>query len=586
MAADEPVHEEIRDGLRIEWDVPIEMDDGVVLRADVYRPPDRERSPVILSYGPYGKGLPFQVGYPDAWERLVTEHPEVAEGSTCQYQSWEVADPEKWVPHGYACVRVDARGWGRSPGVADPYGPRGTRDFYDCIEWAGTRPWSTGKVGLLGISYYAVTQWLVASLQPPHLAAMIPWEGASDCYRDRCYHGGILSEQPQVWFGRMTPKMQHGFGERGPANPVTGDLVCGPETLSDEELEANRIDYLGEIRRHPLEDEFHTARSADFDRIEVPLLSAGNWGGHGLHLRGNVEGFVRAASRDKWLEIHGREHWTEFYTDYGLDLQRRFFDHYLQGIDNGWCDQPPVLLRVRTVDGFVDRAEYEWPLERTHWARWYLDADTSSLADQPVTRSSSVSYRADGDGVTFLAPAVQEPTEITGPVAARLSVATSATDGDLFVVLRVFDPRGEEVVFQSAVDPHSPIALGWLRLSHRELAPELGTHYRPFHRHRRLAPVEPGEVYDVDVEIWPTSIVLPPGYQLGLTVRGKDYEYAGATSELTFFKGRTMKGTGVYTHGDERDRPEALATATTTLHTGGGHESYVQVPVVPPAAGA
>jgi len=132
--------------LRIEWDVPIKMDDGLVLRADIFRP-EEDRHPVILSYGPYAKGLAFQDGYPSAWQRMVAEHPDVAYGSSKQYQSWEVVDPEKWVPEGYACVRVDSRGAGRSPGHIDHFSPRETKDFYDCIEWAGTQAWSSGKVG-------------------------------------------------------------------------------------------------------------------------------------------------------------------------------------------------------------------------------------------------------------------------------------------------------------------------------------------------------------------------------------------------------------------------------------------------------
>jgi len=182
-----------RDGMRIDWDVPIEMDDGLVLRADVYRPTADGRYPVILSYGPYAKGLAFQEGYPSAWQRMVSEHPDVACGSTNKYQNWEVVDPEKWVPHGYICVRVDSRGTGRSPGYVDHFSPRETRDFYDCIEWSGVQPWSSGKVGLNGISYYAINQWQVASFAPPHLAAMCIWEGAADWYRDMTHHGGILS---------------------------------------------------------------------------------------------------------------------------------------------------------------------------------------------------------------------------------------------------------------------------------------------------------------------------------------------------------------------------------------------------------
>ena len=164
---------EIRDGMRIDWNVPITMDDGLVLRADVFRPVKDGRYPVILTYGPYAKGLAFQDGYPSAWQRMAEKHPDVTAGSSNLYQSWEVVDPEKWVPHDYVCVRVDSRGCGCSPGVIDHFSPRETKDFYDCIEWAGEQPWSNGKVGLNGISYYGINQWHVASLQPPHLATLL-----------------------------------------------------------------------------------------------------------------------------------------------------------------------------------------------------------------------------------------------------------------------------------------------------------------------------------------------------------------------------------------------------------------------------
>src|ERR1700693_4325680 len=127
---------ELRDGMRIDWDAPIPMDDGLTLRADVFSPPEPGLYPVILSYGPYAKGLAFQDGYPSAWQRMIAEHPDVAHGSTNKYQSWEVVDPERGVPDGYACVRVDSRGAGRSAGHIDPFSARETRDFYHCIEWA------------------------------------------------------------------------------------------------------------------------------------------------------------------------------------------------------------------------------------------------------------------------------------------------------------------------------------------------------------------------------------------------------------------------------------------------------------------
>jgi uncharacterized protein len=573
------------EGMKVGWDVPLEMDDGLVLRADVFRPDDGDTHPVILAYGPYAKGLTFQEGYPDAWRAMVDRHPDVESGSSNRYQAWEVCDPEKWVPDGYVCVRVDARGWGRSPGYIDPWSTREARDLYDCIEWAAGQDWSNGKVGLLGISYYAINQWQVAALQPPSLAAMIPWEGFADFYRDFSYHGGIASDMKNVWYRRTITTVQHGLGGRSARNPNTNELVAGPETFSDEELEAHRSDFIGDINAHRLCDEFHHERSAQFDRITVPFLSAGNWGGSSLHLRGNVEAFVRAASRQKWLEIHGLEHWTEFYTDYGVRLQKRFFDHFLKGEDNGWLEQPRVMLRVRTVEGgFLDRTEHEWPIARTNWTTLHLDPGAGALSRTPLEEASEASFDALEDGgVTLSTPPLDEEIEITGPVAAKVFVSSSTRDADLFLVLRVFDPEGNEVVFQGAVDPHTPIGHGWLRASHRKLDPILSTPYRPYHTHEEVQPLEPGEVYELDIEIWPTSIVVPQGHRIALTIRGKDYEYSGAGDdiELAHFKGSKMRGVAIYTHEDPQHRPADVYGGRTTLHAGPRHPAFLLLPVIP-----
>ena len=568
---------DVVDDMRIDWDVPIPMDDGLVLRADVFRPAAGGPVPVLLSYGPYGKGLPFQEGYRSAWDIMVRDHPSVAAGSTNRFQNWEVADPEKWVPHGYACVRVDSRGAGRSPGYIDHFSPRETRDLYECIEWAGEQPWSTGKVGLSGISYYAINQWHVAALRPPHLTAMVPWEGAADFYRDMSYHGGIYCTFFEKWYDIQVTSVQHGRGEKGPVNPFTGQSVCGDETLSEEELAANRADFGGDLRAHELYDGYHDDRSADWSRITVPFLSSGNWGGQGLHLRGNVEGFVQARSEQKWLEVHGREHWTEYYTDYGVGLQRQFFDHFLKGEDNGWDSRPPVLLQVRTVDGFVERTENEWPLARTDWQRWHLDAGDRSFGRQPASGSASVTYDSSGQTVTFSAPPAEQDTEITGPLAARLFVSSSTADADLFVTLRAFSPEGEEVLFPGAIDPKAPIAQGWLRASHRALDPELSTRERPYHRHDSVQPLQPGEVVELAIEIWPTSLVLPAGHHLALTVSGVDFDHGQEGARLGHFANE-LRGCGPFIH---PDRPEDVRQARVTLHTGPEHPSSVLLPVVP-----
>ncbi len=572
---------EIRDGMRIAWDVPVTMDDSLVLRADLFLPLTEGRYPVILTYGPYAKGLAFQDGYPSAWQRMVAEHPDVAHGSTNQYQSWELVDPEKWVPEGYACLRVDSRGAGRSPGYIDPFSPRETRDFYNCIEWAGVQPWSSGKVGLNGISYYAMNQWHVASLKPPHLAAMCIWEGSADWYRDMTHHGGILNTFWANWYDMQVKSVQHGLGERGPRSRVTGKLVCGDVTLSDAELYRNRCDFGDEILAHPLDDAYHRARSPVWENITVPLLSAANWGGQGLHPRGNFEGFVRAASKDKWLEAHGLEHWTHFYTDYGVQLQKRFFNFHLKGERNGWDRQPRVQLQVRHVDRFVERHENEWPIARTQWTKFFLDPANHSLSREPARAAGTVTYDALGEGATFVSSPLPQETEITGPLAARLCVSSTTADADLFLVLRVFTPDLREVTFMGAIDPHTPIAQGWLRASHRKLDPALSTVYRPYHTHDEVQPLEPGVPVALDVELWPTCIVVPAGHRIALTVRGRDYEYAKATgARLSNFKNE-LRGCGPFLHDEPRDRPPAVFGGRTTLHIGPGQEGYVLLPVIP-----
>jgi len=573
---------EIRDGMRIDWDVPITMDDGLVLRADVFRPVKEGQFPVMLSYGPYAKNLAFQDGYPSAWQRMAEKHPDVTAGSSNLYQSWEVVDPEKWVPHDYVCVRVDSRGTGCSPGFIDHFSPRETKDFYDCIEWAGVQPWSNGKVGLNGISYYGINQWHVASLQPPHLAAMCIWEGAADWYRDMTHHGGILSTFWENWYDMQVKTVQYGAGERGKRSRVHGELVCGPETLPESELARNRADFGAEIASHPMDDDYHKARSPKWDKITTPLFSAANWGGQGLHPRGNFEGFVRAAAKQKWLEAHGIEHWTHFYTDYGREQQLRFFDRFLHGKKEGWVKQPKVLLQVRHIDKFVPRAENEWPLKRTRWTKFYLDPSAMVLTTKRPSGSAQLKFAAMGDGLTFLTPPLAKDTEITGPSALKLFVSSSTSDADFFIVPRVLTGDLKEIVFQGAIDPHTPIAQGWLRASHRKLDKKLSKPYRPYHTHDEKQPLKKGQPVELDIEIWPTSIVVPAGYRVGLSVRGKDYEYGGASGgKLSNFKNE-LKGCGPFLHNDPRDRPPAIFNGTTSLHFGRGKTPYLLLPIIPP----
>ena len=573
---------EIRDSMNIDWDTPITMDDGLVLCADVFRPLAAGRYPVIFSYGPYGKGLAFQEGYKTAWDIMAKQYPDAVAGTSNKYANWEVVDPEKWVPDGYVCIRVDSRGAGRSPGYLQHNNARETRDIHLCIEWAAAQPWCNGKVGMNGISYYASNQWRAAASQPPHLAAICVWEGWTDAYRDSNRHGGMACTFRKNWQDMQVKTVQHGVGTRGKKSPITGEFACGPETLSEEELVKNREDMWAQVLARALDSPYYRERSADLAKVVVPLLSAANWGGQGLHPRGNFEGYMGAASAHKWLEVHGGSHWAPFYTDYGVKLQKRFFDHFLKGVDNGWDQQPRVQMQVRSPgEKFALRFENEWPLARTQWTQFYLDPIGMGLANAAPAAEATLTYDMMGEGVTFSTPALEREVEITGPIALKLFISSSTADADIFAVLRVFDPGGKEVVFQGALDPHTPVAQGWLRASHRKLDAQRSLPYRPYHTHDEKQPLVPGEVYELDIEIWPTCIVVPKGYRIALSIRGKDYEYAGEAAVLSNMK-NPMKGCGPFIHDDETDRPPALFGGKVTLQAGPAHQASVLLPVIPP----
>ncbi len=577
----EQMKSEVRDGMQIDWDTPILMKDGVVLRADVFRPLGDKKYPVIISYGPYAKGLDFRDGYKSQWARVVKAVPEILEGSSNKYQNWELVDPERWVPEGYICIRVDSRGAGRSPGKIDCWSPLEADDFHECIEWSGTQEWSNGKVGISGISYYAMNQWMVAATQPPHLAALCIWEGSSDYYRELCRHGGVLCDFLGDWYNRQVLTVQHGVGDNGAKSNVTGETIAGPETLSTEELRANRAEIDVEAENRHLIDDYYRARTPDFSKITVPLLSAGNWGGMGLHTRGNFEGYMRSASEQKWLEVHGDTHFTHFYSAYGVELQKKFFAHFLKGENSGWEKQPKVALNIRYPNEiFKLRAEHEWPLARTNWTKFYLQPGEMGLDTAVGNTTSTMEYDPEGEGFIFMTSAMKEDLEVTGPIASKIWLSSETTDADVILALRLYDPAGKEVVFIGSNDPRTPVGLGWLRASHRKLDPKETRPYRPWHTHDEEWPLTPNEPVEMDIEIWPTSFVVPKGYRLGLNIRGSDYEVDGKDAGVAHAPYQ-MKGVGPFIHTNLNDRPPEVFGGKNKLHFSSGKMPFILLPVIP-----
>jgi len=512
----------------VEKDVSIEMRDGIQLLADVFRPVDKGSFPVIITLGAYPKDIHFK-----DWTQLKFDSPDV-QG---EYMHWETVNPEWWVPQGYVVIRVDTRGTGKSPGKPSLLTMREAQDFFDAVEWAGTQQWSSGKVAVMGISYFAINAWRVAALNPPHLTAIVPWEGFFDLYREASRHGGILSNTfTSAWQTSTNRGMKESASEEAPP-PADMELY----------------------------NELFTRNNPNPDDIKVPVLSVGNWGGVGLHLRGNAEGYLDVASKHKFLQIHSGNHILPFYTMEGRLTQKRFLDYWLKDIDTGILREPPIKIAIRERgDQFVWRYEYEWPLARTQWTEYYLNASNESLTTETSGKaeiSFSAEPEAEKTGVQFSTAPFDEKVEITGPVKLKLWVTSTIDDADLFAILYHMDENGKDITYMGSIGQDIAAAYGWLRVSHRKLDPDKSTPYRPFYSHDERQKIKPGEIVPVEIEIWPTSIVFQKGHRLVLEVASKD--------DPKIFP---------FTHTDPADR---IQSGTVTIYTGDKYDSHLLLPVIP-----
>ncbi len=515
--------------LRVERDQKIPLRDGEHVVADIFRPQQSGQFGTIMTLGPYSKDIHFRDWNPDFdYDSLPEQGP---------YMHWETVNPEWWTPQGYVVIRVDGRGTGKSPGRVRRLSVDEARDFYDCVEWAAAQPWSNGRVAVMGISYFAMNSWRVAAQQPPHLACIVPWEGAVDTYRDAGRHGGIYSNNFNQRWSRNVRR--HNY----PQGPSSSGAPPAPPELIDE-------------RAYDV---------PDLSKITVPVLSAGNWGGVGLHLRGNVEGYLEAGSEFKMLQIHSGNHILPFYSLEGRLTQKRFVDRWLYDTDTGIEREPPIKLAIRRgADDYTWRYENEWPIARTRWTPFYLDASSGRLTLEKVTRSATATYDQSGKQpatARFSTSPFDRPTEFTGPIKLRLCISASSDDADLFVIIRKYDAAGNEIRFPAQNGPDIPAAIGWLRASHRKLDDALSTAFRPVHSHDDLQKLTPGEVVPVEIEIWPTSVVLDAGDTLTLEVAAED-----------------DPGMEPFLHSHAGDR---IRSGMVTIHTGGEWDCYLLMPLIP-----
>ena len=487
----------------LEKDVAVTLRDGVTIYVDVLRPAGTEKVPVIVAWSPYGKSRGSAQRYMQIFELLGMDTHAVS-----GLMRFEGPDPAFWCAHGYAVCNPDPRGSFNSEGDIRVWSRYEGEDYHDLIEWLGVQDWCSGKVGLSGNSYLAISQWFAAAEQPPHLAAIAPWEGMSDIYRDLVMRGGI----PDFPF---------------------------PRQLSTSFVGKNRReDLVAEAEQHPLVDEFWASKIPAFDKITVPAYVVASYS-NSIHTPGTFRGWRRIASTEKWLRIHNTMEWPDYYEEPYLNDLLRFFDHFLKGVDNGWRETPRVRYAVMDLEGHdrINLPAAAFPPEDVRDVRYYLDAASGALSAQAPGAAATSSYDAEAEeGRAVFTVRVDQPTEFVGYPKVRLWVeADGSDDMDLFVFLQKLNAEGQPLE-QFNVPNHGPIMQGLtqrgaailkykgsngrLRVSMRHLDEVSSTDTIPVHSFDRVEKLAPGEIACVDVDLFPIGLALAAGEQLRLVLTG------------------------------------------------------------------
>lgn len=547
----------------LERDVPIKLRDGVTIYADVFRPTDGKPCPAILAWSPYGKEIGGQM-LDDVPGRAG-----VPVDATSGLEKFEGPDPAYWVNHGYAIVNVDKRGAYMSEGNLLYWGHEDALDGCDVIEWIASQNWCTGKVGMSGNSWLTVSQWFIAAERPEHLVAIAPWEGFCDHYRESGTRGGI----PTPEFPEMiaeTFSSAHGMLEDQPRMIVEEPLMC---------------DYWQD-------------KAARVENIEIPAYVVASYT-NSVHTHGTFAGYRRMASKEKWLRVHNTQEWFDYYTPENVEDLRRFFDHYLKGVDNGWEQTPKVRLSVLNPGGhdIVGRAEEEFPLARTVYRKLYLSAADSTLLTALPEQENVNTYQsaADCHQVNYRYR-MDKPTEITGYMKLHLWVAAPDNDDmDLSVRVEKLSKDGQPIPDRMG---NRIVATGQMRVSMRQLDTLRTTEAEPYYPFTTVQKLKPGEIVPVEIEIWPMGLFFEKGEILQLTVGAYQPEKAAIPfgsahitvpkEDFTYMPGQQPEMMTLGGNADECADPAEVVTSPAThnvgrhcIYTGGRYDSYLYIPEIP-----
>ena len=574
--------------VKVETNLPATMRDGVILYADVYRPDGPGPFPVILQRTPYDKESPL---------------------------SGQMLDPMKAAKNGFALIIQDTRGRFTSEGEFYCFSDD-VNDGYDTVEWAAALPWSNGKVGMVGASYVGATQWLAATTRPPHLVTLVPNVTASNYHNGWTYQGGAFELGFNVsWTLNQLTLANYPAQSRGKNVPQErqGDLLNAVDGMTEAflSLPLNDLPYLKDglatyyydWLAHPDFDDYWKALCIEdqHSNITTPALHIGGW--YDIFLGGTIRNFqgmrksgaTDEARRGQKLIIgpwpHSSKgtsmaggHYFGVAADamaLGLDdIHLRWYDHWLNGADNGILEEPPVKIFV--MGDNVWRDEQEWPLARTRNTEYYLHSggkansrhgDGTLSAEGPGEEASDVflynpadpvptvggalccnpyfassgafdqnDIEARADVLVYSTPPLEREVEVTGPITVTLWAATSAADTDF--TAKLVDVC-EDGCARNLTD-------GIIRARYRESmsSPTL---------------LEPGRAYRYTIDLWATSNVFQRGHQIRLEI---------SSSNFPRFDRNT--NTGNLIAGDAELKP-ALQTV---LHNA-QHPSHVTLPIIP-----
>lgn len=515
-------------------DVEVRMHDGVVLRLNLFRPVGEGPFPVILSAHPYGKDrVPTRKR--GKWslnkQFRIMNQPEPLRIS--DQTSWEAPDPAWWTQQGYAVINLDTRGGGHSDGRGDLLSDQEAEDISEVIAWAAAQPWSNGRVGMLGVSYLAISQYKVAALNPPALKAICPWEGFTDAYRDFFTPGGIVEDGfARVWL------------------------------LLTKRVVRLHTDLGAERRRHPLRDAWWEALTPDVSKIRVPMLVCTSFSDSNLHSVGSMRAFQETGSTERHAYTHRGPKWATFYGEDARRAQLAFFDRHLRERDV--APLPPVRLEIRDrADHVVEiRDEQEWPLARTSWQQLHLHAD-GTLGDRPNDAAGDVTFDLPNNAAAF-EYRFADDTEISGPMTLRLQITVTGTDDPRLFVGVEKRSHGAPVPFNGSYGyGRDRVAQGRLRLALRELDLERSRPHQPEHSFRTLAPVRAGERIEVVIPLSSSATLFHAGESLRLIVAGRYLEPRNP----------------LFGHFPTHYQPSARGTAT--IGCGTDQPSALEIPVVP-----